>query len=123
MSEQDESIRPWGNYEILLDEEYCKVKRIFVKPKQRLSYQYHFKRQEAWTVVAGTARITLDGETRDFEAGDTVFIAQGSRHRMANPSDDEMMILIEVQTGSYFGEDDIVRLQDDYERPEKHESK
>jgi len=122
MSKQDESIRPWGNYEILLDEEYCKVKRIFVKPGQRLSYQYHYKRQEAWTVVAGTARITLDGETRDFEAGDTVFIAQGAHHRMANPSDTEMMILIEVQTGTYFGEDDIVRVQDDYDRPEKHES-
>ena len=116
MSEQDESIRPWGNYEILLDAEYCKVKRIFVKPGQRLSYQYHHKRQEAWTVVSGVARITLDDETNDYQPGETILIPLGAKHRMANPSDSEDMILVEVQTGTYFGEDDIVRIEDDYNR-------
>ena len=112
----DESIRPWGNYEILLDTDYCKVKRIYVKPGQRLSYQYHHKRQEAWTVVSGVARITIDDETNDYKPGDTVLIPLGAKHLMANPETDEMMILVEVQTGTYFGEDDIVRVQDDYDR-------
>jgi mannose-6-phosphate isomerase len=118
---QDESVRPWGNYEILLDTEYCKVKRIYVKPEQRLSYQYHHKRKEAWTVVSGVARITIDGVTYDHQAGETVLIPLGAKHRMANPSKSEDMILIEVQTGTYFGEDDIIRVEDDYNRPEKHE--
>ncbi len=119
MSETDESIRPWGNYEILLDADYCKVKRIFVKPGQRLSYQYHHKRQEAWTVVSGVARITLNDETNDYQPGETILIPLGAKHRMANPSETEDMILVEVQTGTYFGEDDIVRVQDDYSRDVK----
>lgn len=114
---EDESIRPWGYYEILLDEKYCKVKRIVVKPLQRLSYQYHHKRQEAWTVVSGTARITIDEITKDYEPGETVLIPLKAKHRMANPEGKEDMILIEVQTGEYFGEDDIVRVDDDYDRP------
>ena len=117
----DDSIRPWGHYEILLDTDYCKVKRIYVIPNQRLSYQYHHKRQEAWTVVSGIARITIDGTTKDYGAGETVLIPLGAKHRMANPEDDKDMILIEVQTGTYFGEDDIVRVEDDYDRPESHE--
>lgn len=113
---EDESIRPWGNYEILLDADYCKVKRIFVKPNQRLSYQYHHKRQEAWTVVSGTAEVTLDDNIITVKAGETILIPLGAKHRMANPSDKEDMVLIEVQTGTYFGEDDIVRIEDDYDR-------
>lgn len=113
---KDESIRPWGNYEILLDADYCKVKRIFVKPNQRLSYQYHHKRQEAWTVVSGTAEVTLDDNIITVKAGETILIPLGAKHRMANPSDKEDMVLIEVQTGTYFGEDDIVRIEDDYDR-------
>ena len=119
MSETDESIRHWGNYEILLDADYCKVKRIFVKPGQRLSYQYHHKRQEAWTVVSGVARITLNDETNDYKPGETILIPLGAKHRMANSSETEDMILVEVQTGTYFGEDDIVRVQDDYSRDVK----
>lgn len=112
----DESIRPWGHYDVLLDADYCKVKRIVVKPKQRLSYQYHHKRQEAWTVVQGVARVTLNDVDHDFKVGETAIIGLGDRHRMANPSDSEDMILIEVQNGTYFGEDDIVRIEDDYSR-------
>jgi len=116
MKSIDESIRPWGHYEILLDADYCKVKRIFVKPNQRLSYQYHKHRQEAWTIVQGVARVTQNGINRDYKVGETVLIALGDKHRMANPSDSEDMVLIEVQTGTYFGEDDIVRIEDDYDR-------
>ena len=114
-NKEDESIRPWGHYEILLDESYCKVKRIFVKPGQRLSYQYHHKRQEAWTVVSGIATITIDGKTNHYQPGETVLIPLGAKHRMANEEPVDM-VLIEVQTGTYFGEDDIVRIEDDYDR-------
>lgn len=113
---KDESIRPWGHYKILFDSDYCKVKEIIVNPKQRLSYQYHKKRREAWTVVQGTAEVTLDGEVLLLEKGETIIIPLGAKHRMANPSSNIDMKLIEVQTGSYFGEDDIIRLQDDYKR-------
>ena len=112
----DGPIRPWGYYEVLLDEEYCKVKRIVVKPESRLSYQYHYKRKEAWTVVQGVATVTINGETKDYHPGQTILIDFCDKHRMANNSTLENMILIEVQTGSYFGEDDIVRIEDDYER-------
>ena len=114
-SKEDESIRPLGHYEILLDDGYCKVKRIFVKPGQRLSYQYHHKRQEAWTVVSGIAKITIDGKTKNYQPGETVLIPLGAKHRMANEGPVDM-VLIEVQTGTYFGEDDIVRIEDDYDR-------
>ena len=109
-------IRPWGNYEILLDEEYCKVKKIVVGPERRLSYQYHYKRKEAWTVVQGVATVTINGETKDYHPGETILIDFMDQHRMANKSKIENMILIEVQTGSYFGEDDIVRIEDDFDR-------
>ena len=110
-------LRPWGRYEILFESEYCKVKRIIVKPGHRLSYQYHHKRQEVWTVVSGVARITVDDTTKDYVSGNTVLIPLQAKHRIENPDKDEDMILIEVQTGEYFGEDDIVRIEDDYERP------
>ena len=109
-------LRPWGRYEIFFESETCKVKRIIVKPEQRLSYQYHHKRKEAWTVVQGTARVTLNDEEADYQVGDTITIEQGDKHRMANPSSKKEMAIIEVQTGTYFGEDDIVRIEDDYER-------
>ena len=117
---KDDSIRPWGHYEVLLDADYCKVKRIVVKPKQRLSYQYHHYRQEAWTVVQGIAKVTQNDVDKDYKAGETALIGLGDKHRMANPSSTDDMVLIEVQTGTYFGEDDIVRLEDDYDRPKEH---
>ncbi len=112
----DESVRPWGHYEILLDTKYCKVKRMIEKPLQRLSYQYHHHSQDAWTIVQGVARVTQNDVDRDYEVGETALIGLGDKHRMANPSESEDMILIEVQTGTYFGEDDIVRIEDDYKR-------
>lgn len=108
-------IRPWGKYEVLLDAEYCKVKRIFVLPGKRLSYQMHYKRQEAWTVVKGTAHVTLDDEVKVVNEGETILIPLQAKHRVANRGEEEM-IFIEVQTGTYFGEDDIVRFEDDFNR-------
>ena len=107
--------RPWGTYEVLLDTEYCKVKRIIVKPHSRLSYQYHNKRREQWTVVKGNLTIILDDEKIFRTAGESVHIPLGARHRAWNETGEEI-IFIEVQTGSYFGEDDIIRIEDDYKR-------
>ena len=111
--------RPWGSFEHLLDEEYCKVKRIIVKPGQRLSYQYHHKRSECWVIVQGRATVTLDDKEFEYESdnqfGNIVNIPVGTKHRVRN--DEEIdLIFIETQTGTYFGEDDIVRIEDDYGR-------
>ena len=107
--------RPWGMYEVLLDSKDCKVKRISVAPNSRLSYQYHFKRQEQWTVISGNLTIVLDGEKVFRGPGESIKIPKGAKHRAWNETD-ELVQFIEVQTGEYFGEDDIVRIEDDYNR-------
>ena len=107
--------RPWGTYEVLLDSVYCKVKRITVSPGQKLSYQYHFKRQEQWTVVKGNLTIILDDEKVFRALGESIKIPLGAKHRAWNETD-EIVQFIEVQTGTYFGEDDIVRIEDEYNR-------
>jgi mannose-6-phosphate isomerase len=107
--------RPWGSYFVLEDAETHKVKRIEVKPKGRLSYQYHYKRSEVWTMVKGEAIVTLDGKRIQLNVGDVIEISREAKHRIENPGD-ETLIFIEVQSGTYFGEDDIVRIEDDYER-------
>ncbi len=107
--------RPWGRYFVIQDEINYKLKKIEVEPGQRLSYQYHFKRSEAWTIIEGEAIVTLDGIENKYAKGETVLIPQGMKHRVENKSDN-LLIFIEVQTGSYFGEDDIVRIEDDYKR-------
>ena len=108
-------IRPWGFYEILLDTDYTKVKQITVNPGQKLSYQYHEKRKECWTVVKNNATIILDDEKVFRSAGESITIPLGSKHRIINETDD-VLIFVEVQTGTYFGEDDIIRLEDEYGR-------
>ena len=107
--------RPWGSFENLLDEDYCKVKRIIVLPKCRLSYQFHYKRSEAWVIVKGHAHVTLDDKEWLFVERDIVDIPVGMKHRVQNKGTEDL-IFIETQTGTYFGEDDIVRLEDDYGR-------
>ena len=107
--------RPWGMFENLLESEYCKVKRITVNPGQRLSYQYHHKRSEVWTIVQGKALITLDDIVTRYKAGDTITIPTSMKHRIENDTE-ESVVFIEVQHGEYFGEDDIVRISDDYNR-------
>ena len=108
--------RPWGNFTVLDEGERFKVKRIEVLPGKRLSYQKHAHRSEHWFVVGGTAKVTLDGEEIIVKNGEAVDIAVGTAHRVENPDEKELLIFIETQTGDYFGEDDIVRLEDDFGR-------
>ena len=109
------STRPWGNYEVLSDEPSHKVKRLTVEPGQRLSYQRHAKRAEHWFVVGGEGVATLDGVERTVAVGSAVDVPVGTAHRIESTGS-EPLVLIEVQLGSYFGEDDIERLDDDYGR-------
>lgn len=111
----DSEERPWGRFYVIHDEPYYKLKRIEVDPGGRLSYQYHDKRSEAWTITEGIGTITLDGEIADYMPGETILIPQGSKHRIENKTS-KKVVFIEVQTGTYFGEDDIVRIEDDYNR-------
>lgn len=112
----DESHRPWGSYEVLADEDDHKVKRITVRPGGRLSYQRHERRSEHWFVVSGAGALVLDGVEKRLDPGDAVDIPAGVAHRIENPNPGEPLVFIEVQHGTYFGEDDIVRLSDDYGR-------
>lgn len=107
--------RPWGKYYVLEDEAHYKLKRIAVDPGQRLSYQFHHHRQEFWTIVEGDAVVILNGAEHHLKYGESIFIPQGAKHRIMNLSE-KPLIFVEVQTGSYFGEDDIVRIEDDYSR-------
>jgi mannose-6-phosphate isomerase len=111
----DESVRPWGHYEILQESEIHKVKCIYVKPGARLSYQRHQKRTEHWFIVSGVATVVLDGESFIKEAGETVDVKIGQLHRIGNEGTQEL-VFIEIQTGTYFGEDDIERVEDDLSR-------
>lgn len=107
--------RPWGTYEVLDEGKLFKVKRIEVFSGKRLSYQKHSKRAEHWFVVAGEARVTLDDHEIIVPAGQSIDIPIGAAHRVENVTP-ETLVFIEVQRGDYLGEDDIVRLQDDYGR-------
>ena len=107
--------RPWGMFENLLDSAACKVKRLTVDPGHHLSLQYHHKRSEHWVVVAGTATVQLGDDRHTLEAGHSIDIPLGAHHALGNDTDDPVVV-IEVQMGSYFGEDDIVRVSDPYER-------
>jgi mannose-1-phosphate guanylyltransferase/mannose-1-phosphate guanylyltransferase/mannose-6-phosphate isomerase len=108
-------VRPWGRFEVLRDEADFKSKVIRVDPGRRLSYQSHEHRAEHWVIVRGRAEVTLDGRLLHLGPGDHVFIPRGARHRIANPGE-EPVLLVEVQLGSYFGEDDITRYEDDFGR-------
>ncbi len=107
--------RPWGYYQILSDASDHKVKRIVVEPGGSLSLQRHKKRAEHWYAVAGAGKAIIDGRDYSLAAGCAVDIPQGATHRLENTTDAKLVI-IEVQTGTYFGEDDIERLDDKYGR-------
>lgn len=111
-------LSPWGDYESLDVGPMYQVKRITVKPGAKLSLQKHRHRAEHWTVVNGTARVRRDDETFDLAENESCFLPQGCVHRLENPGS-ELLVLIEVQYGDYLGEDDIVRLEDDYGRVEE----
>ncbi len=108
-------MRPWGHFEILQESHVHKVKCIWVLPGKRLSYQRHHKRSEHWFIVSGIALVTHNGLERRMKSGETIDIAVGDLHRIENIGTDEV-IFIEVQTGNYFGEDDIERIEDDFGR-------
>lgn len=110
-----ENQRPWGHYEVLQDDPSHKVKCIYVLPGKRLSYQTHKFRSEHWFIVSGDAEVTLDGKVSTVSTGHSVTVPVGVAHRIANIGD-RRLVFIEVQTGTYFGEDDIVRLEDDFGR-------
>jgi mannose-6-phosphate isomerase len=107
--------RPWGTFTVLDEAPTHKVKRIEVLPGKRLSYQRHARRSEHWMAVAGNARVTLNGNEILLTAGETVDIPAGTAHRIENIGK-SVLVFIEIQQGSYFGEDDIERLQDDFGR-------
>ena len=107
--------KPWGYYEVLLNAENTKVKRITVNPGGKLSYQYHHKRSEHWIVIEGTASVIVNDHSKIVEAGDSIYIPVGTKHRVSNEGDTDL-VFIEVQTGEYFGEDDITRIEDLYNR-------
>tara|TARA_B110000503_G_scaffold111848_1_gene167544 strand:- start:51 stop:398 length:348 start_codon:yes stop_codon:yes gene_type:complete len=115
MKDNLKEVRPWGSFEILLDEPSCKVKKITVNPKSRLSYQYHHKRAERWVCMEGQLTVVIDDQNFILNYGEAIEIPLGSKHRAWNNTNSPVHF-IEVQTGTYFGEDDIVRIEDDYTR-------
>jgi mannose-1-phosphate guanylyltransferase len=111
--------RPWGTYEVLLSTESYKLKRIVVQPNQRLSLQKHYHRNEHWIVVSGTATVTVGDEVKLICPNESTYIKMGEVHRLENRGKIPV-VLIEAQVGEYTGEDDIVRIEDDYNREEKN---
>lgn len=107
--------RPWGGYSSVLSGARFQVKRLFVRPGKRLSLQRHHHRAEHWVVVSGTAEVTIDGTVTMLTENQSIYLPLGSVHRLANPGK-ILLELIEVQTGSYLGEDDIVRIEDEFGR-------
>jgi mannose-1-phosphate guanylyltransferase len=107
--------RPWGTYEVLLSHDNYKIKRIIVKPGKRLSLQKHFHRNEHWIVVSGTATVTVGDEVKLIRPNESTYIKMGEIHRLENEGKIPV-VLIEAQVGEYTGEDDIVRIDDDFER-------
>jgi mannose-1-phosphate guanylyltransferase/mannose-6-phosphate isomerase len=114
-SEHSTSYRPWGSYTVLDEGERYKIKKITVNPSQRLSLQLHYHRSEHWVVVKGTAKVTIGSEEILLHENESVFVPKSQYHRLENPGKVPLE-LIEVQVGEYVGEDDIVRVQDDYAR-------
>ena len=108
-------LKPWGSYTNILDEEYTKVKKVVIKSGQSPSYQYHFKRSEIWIIVKGNADVRIDDVIKKYTVGDVIRIDKEQKHQPIN-SGDEDLVFVEVQLGEYFGEDDIVRLEDKYGR-------
>jgi mannose-6-phosphate isomerase len=111
----EEDHRPWGYYQVISDDPDLKVKKIFVYPGKRLSLQRHQFRTEHWFIIHGQAIVTLDSRETYLEAGKSLDIPRGALHRIMNTGL-EILAFVEVQTGDYFGEDDIERVEDDYGR-------
>ena len=107
--------RPWGFYRTIEQRDNYQIKHIIVKPGKRLSLQYHFKRDEHWTIVKGTGTVQLNDKTTDLSVNGSIYIPKEATHRITNNTG-ENVEFIEVQIGEYLGEDDIVRIEDDFGR-------
>ena len=107
--------RPWGFFENLYEDKFCKVKKIIVNPNQRLSLQYHLHRSEHWLITRGIATVYLDGQLNRLKTGMSIDIPKKSKHYVQNKTKNPLVI-IETQLGTYFGEDDIIRMDDPYDR-------
>ena len=112
---EEKIARPWGFFQTLVENEIFKVKIISIAPGQAPSYQYHFKREESWVVVSGVGELKLDGGVLSVSKGSCIQVKKEQKHQIRNVGN-ENLVFVEVQTGEYFGEDDIVRVQDDYGR-------
>lgn len=108
--------RPWGRSEFLLEDEGYTVKRLFIYPGKRFSYQKHTRRTEQWTVAVGEAVAILDGKEIRLTEGESIIIPLGAAHRLGNPDKSKNLSVIEIQRGEYFGDDDTIRLEDDFGR-------
>jgi len=108
--------RPWGSYEVLTSGPGFQAKRLTVKPQKRLSLQWHRHRDEHWVVARGTARVEVDGKEHTLGRGQSMDVPRTITHRIENISSVDPLEIIELQTGDYLGEDDIVRVQDDFGR-------
>jgi mannose-1-phosphate guanylyltransferase len=108
--------RPWGQFEVLLSGPGFQVKRLTVKPLKRLSLQWHRHREEHWAVARGTAKVTIDGVQHTLGRGQAMDVPRTAVHRIENISSIDNLEIIELQTGDYLGEDDIVRIEDDFGR-------
>ena len=111
-----ENIRPWGEYKVLAEDPNFKVKKIIVSPGEVLSYQSHENRDEDWIVISGGGFVVLDDKLYAANKGDHFRIPSGSKHRIGSNNDTNGLVFVEVQTGTYFGEDDITRYEDEYNR-------
>jgi mannose-6-phosphate isomerase-like protein (cupin superfamily) len=116
MSKGETSQIPWGTTEVLTEGENYRVKRICIKVGHRQSYQSHKKRAESWVVVSGHGKITIDDKEDEVKTAAIIMIPVETKHRIQNISTSEDLVFIETQFGSYIGEDDIIRYEDDYGR-------
>ena len=108
-------VRPWGRYDILIESHSLKVKKLIINPKKSISLQYHNRRSEHWVIVSGIADVYLDGKTYFLKVGQSIDIGKKQHHSVYNKTSEEL-IIIEVQMGDYLGEDDIIRIDDPYNR-------
>jgi mannose-1-phosphate guanylyltransferase len=108
--------RPWGYYISLFQKHNYQVKQLYLRPQKKISYQYHNKRSETWTVVKGNAEVVINDKKIILKTNESIFIPKKIKHRVYNPSKKEELEIIEVQSGTYLGEDDIIRIEDDFKR-------
>ena len=107
--------RPWGNFTSIMKGETWQVKRIVINPRQSLSLQMHHHRSEHWVVVKGIAKVEINNEVSLLNVNESVYVPIRAKHRLSNPYENEL-IIIEIQSGTYLGEDDIIRIEDKYRR-------